>query len=141
MMNNVVFVQATITVRASDNPHGVVEFQAVSVSTDESSPAQLTIVRQFGTIGEQTFHLLLFNILLPLLLSPVHHAFCLLLVCPGAIDVSYSAVMGNLTSLPPDTSLATPAGDFVSQLETVRLGDGQQSTVISIPIVDVSIAM
>ena len=62
-------------------------------------------------------------------------------MCPGAIDVSYSAVMGNLTSLSPDTSLATPARDFVSQLETVRLGDGQQSTVISIPIIDVSIAM
>ena len=60
-MSNVAFVQATITVRASDNPHGVVEFQAVSVSTDESSPAQLTIVRQFGTIGKQTFHLLLFS--------------------------------------------------------------------------------
>lgn len=55
--------------------------------------------------------------------------------------MSYSAVMGNLTSLSPDTSLATPASDFVSQLETVRLSDGQQSTVISIPIIDVSIGM
>ena len=45
---------------------------------------------------------------------------------------------GNLTSLPPDTSLATPVEDFVSQLETVRLDGGQQSTVITIPIVDVS---
>ena len=54
MMSNVAFVQATITVRASDNPHGVVEFQVMSVSTDESSPAQLTIVRQFGTIGEHS---------------------------------------------------------------------------------------
>ena len=53
---NAASIQATITVRASDNPHGVVEFQAVSVSTDESSPAQLTIVRQFGTIGEDSLH-------------------------------------------------------------------------------------
>ena len=132
--------KATITVRASDNPHGVVEFQAVSVSADESSPAQLTIVRQFGTIGKQTFHLLLFSSSRSFLLLDIMHL-CLLLVSPGAIDVSYSAVMGNLTSLSPDTSLATPAGDFVSRLETVRLGDGQQSTVISIPIIDVSIAM
>ena len=55
--------------------------------------------------------------------------------------MSYSAVVGNLTSLSPDTSLATPANDFVSQLETVRLSNGQQSTVISIPIIDVSIGM
>ena len=53
---NAAFIQATITVRASDDPHGVVEFQAVSVSTDESSPARLTIVRQFGTIGEDSLH-------------------------------------------------------------------------------------
>ena len=58
--------------------------------------------------------------------------------CPGAIDVGYSAVAGNLSSLPPDTSLATPVEDFATQLEIVRLESGQQSTAIPIPIVDVS---
>lgn len=47
---------ATITVEASDNPHGVVEFQSTSVAveSEESSPVTLTIVREFGTIGKQS---------------------------------------------------------------------------------------
>ena len=44
-------VMATITLRASDNPHGVVEFQEVTVETEESSLLSLTIVREFGAIG------------------------------------------------------------------------------------------
>ena len=45
---------ATITLRASDNPHGVVEFQEISVlaESEESSPVTLTVVREFGSIGE-----------------------------------------------------------------------------------------
>ena len=45
--------------RASDNPHGVVEFQATSVfvSTEETSSLELTIIRQFGTFGEQQLRL------------------------------------------------------------------------------------
>ena len=45
---------ATLTVRASDNPHGVVEFQEGSVraQSEESSPITLTVVREFGAIGE-----------------------------------------------------------------------------------------
>ena len=44
---------ATITVQASDSPHGVVEFQtnSVRVSSEESSLPLLTVVREFGTIG------------------------------------------------------------------------------------------
>lgn len=47
---------ATITVEASDNPHGVVEFQSTSVAveSEESSPVVLTVVREFGTIGKQS---------------------------------------------------------------------------------------
>ena len=47
---------ATITVEASDNPHGVVEFQSASVAveSEESSPVILTVVREFGTIGKQS---------------------------------------------------------------------------------------
>ena len=50
---------ATITLRASDNPHGVVEFQELSVEAEssESSPVVLTIVREFGSIGKHfTLH-------------------------------------------------------------------------------------
>lgn len=45
---------ATITIQASDNPHGVVEFQAASadVSSGESTPVELTLVREFGRIGK-----------------------------------------------------------------------------------------
>ena len=42
---------ATLTVRASDNPHGVVEFQTVQAQSEESSPVTLTVVREFGMIG------------------------------------------------------------------------------------------
>ena len=44
---------ATITVQASDHPHGVVEFQSTSVESEESSPVSLTVVREFGSIGKQ----------------------------------------------------------------------------------------
>lgn len=45
---------ATITVRASNNPHGEVAFQdsSLSISTQEGLTTQLTIIRQFGTFGE-----------------------------------------------------------------------------------------
>ena len=45
---------ATLTVQASDSPHGVLEFQeaSVRVESEESSPVTLTVVREFGAIGE-----------------------------------------------------------------------------------------
>lgn len=44
---------ATITIRASNNPHGIVEFQmnSLNVMTDESAMLSLTIIREFGLIG------------------------------------------------------------------------------------------
>ncbi len=44
---------AVVTIQANENPHGVVEFQAASanVSSSESVPVELTLVRKFGTIG------------------------------------------------------------------------------------------
>ena len=53
---------ATITLRASDNPHGVVEFQEISVlvESEESSPAVLTVIREFGSIGRYIPQLLLY---------------------------------------------------------------------------------
>ncbi len=45
---------ATITIRASNNPHGEVDFQDSSlfVTTEEGLALQLTIIRQFGTFGK-----------------------------------------------------------------------------------------
>lgn len=44
---------ATITIRASNNPHGEVAFQASSllVTAQEGESPQFTIIRQFGTFG------------------------------------------------------------------------------------------
>ena len=44
---------ATISIRASNNPHGVVEFQSSSlfVTIEEAAFLQLTLVRQFGLFG------------------------------------------------------------------------------------------
>ena len=44
---------ATITIRASNNPHGIIELQASSLDivTDESAVLELTLVRMFGMIG------------------------------------------------------------------------------------------
>ena len=48
---------ATITIRASNNPHGEVDFQdgSLFVTTEEGLAAQFTIIRQFGTFGMFTF--------------------------------------------------------------------------------------
>ena len=45
---------ATITIEASNSPHGIVEFQmgSESVNVSEESSSELTIVREFGTFGE-----------------------------------------------------------------------------------------
>ncbi len=43
---------ATVTIRASNNPHGVVEFQSTSVQLMEGGAMGVAIIRQFGAIGE-----------------------------------------------------------------------------------------
>jgi len=54
---------ATITIRASNNPHGIVELQASSLDiiTDESSTLELTLVRMFGTIGNVQYYITVLN--------------------------------------------------------------------------------
>lgn len=56
----------------------------------------------------------------------------------GALDVVYGALMGNLGTLEVNTKQATQGSDFNSTTMTLRLEDGQQSTTILIPIIDVS---
>ncbi len=46
--------------------------------------------------------------------------------------------MATSGSLNPGSTLATPGEDFDPQNMTIVLGDGQQSTVIAAPVVDVS---
>lgn len=52
--------------------------------------------------------------------------------------MTYMAANGSIDELTGDTSFATAGMDFISQEQTVRLGDGQQSAAITIPIIDVS---
>lgn len=45
---------AILTVNASDNPHGVVQFQPgpTNTSSSEINPISITVIRTFGTIGK-----------------------------------------------------------------------------------------
>ena len=56
-------ITATITIRASNNPHGIIEFQASSLDivTDESTTLELTLVRMFGTIGSTQYYIVVLN--------------------------------------------------------------------------------
>lgn len=44
---------SSITIRASNNPHGVVQFQQTSLSarSQEGMTIEFTIIREFGTFG------------------------------------------------------------------------------------------
>ena len=46
---------ADISIRASNNPHGQVDFQtsSLSVTVGEGLSQQLTVIRQFGSFGER----------------------------------------------------------------------------------------
>ena len=43
---------ATVTIQASNNPHGVIEFQSDTVRLEEGGAEGVAIVRQFGAFGE-----------------------------------------------------------------------------------------
>ena len=47
-------VTSSITIRASNNPHGVVQFQESSLfaNSQDGMTIQFTIVREFGSFGE-----------------------------------------------------------------------------------------
>ena len=118
---------ATLTIRASDNPHGEVAFQNASLFTDiqEGLAQQLTIIRQFGTFGE----LIVTGAVL------TSHDFTVLYA--GTIVVTYRAEAGRVGALETGVSLATAGMDFMAEEQMVTLEDGQQSAVISIPTTNV----
>jgi len=66
----------------------------------------------------------------------MHKSICVH-VYSGILDVTYEAVMGNLGTLEENTTLATPGADFSTEMATFRLEDGQESTTITVPILDV----
>lgn len=48
---------SSITIRASNNPHGVIQFQQSSLTarSQDGMSVQFTIIREFGTFGKSTF--------------------------------------------------------------------------------------
>ena len=56
----------------------------------------------------------------------------------GDLEVVYEAVMGSLGSLGDNTTLATQGLDFNNTTMTFRLENGQTSTTIVAPIINVS---
>ena len=56
----------------------------------------------------------------------------------GAIMVSFEAQEGSLSPLSSGQSLATSGEDFNSSTQSVILQDRQASTVIQVPLIDVS---
>ena len=57
---------------------------------------------------------------------------------PGALDVVYEAVMGNVGTLADNSTLATPGLDFNTSNRTIRLEDGQLSATVLVAIIEVS---
>ena len=55
----------------------------------------------------------------------------------GVLNVTFAAVMGNLGKIEPNTTMATSGTDFSTSEVTLQLEDGQTSTTISAPIVNV----
>ena len=49
---------SSITIRASNNPHGVIQFQQSSLTarSQEGASVQFTIIREFGTFGKSALY-------------------------------------------------------------------------------------
>lgn len=139
---------SSITIRASNNPHGVIQFQQSSLSAraQDGTSVQFTIIREFGTFGKSaTTQCLLtkereratWNQCTGICHSSSNLSFFLL----GTIRVVYTPRAGSRTALTPGQSLATPGADFVSLPMEVILEDMQQSAVISVDVLEVRIIM
>ncbi|NWX37327.1 GPR98 protein, partial [Notiomystis cincta] len=100
--------EAVLTVEASDEPHGVLNFASPSrvvLLPEENKTVQLFINREFGSLG--------------------------------AINVTYATVPG-LVSLSNQTegTLAEPGADYVAVSDSVILEEGETSAAINITIVE-----
>ncbi|PFX17387.1 G-protein coupled receptor 98 [Stylophora pistillata] len=97
---------ATISISASNRPHGVIELEAGSrfVSRSDERNFTLTVSRLFGDIG--------------------------------AVRVYYEAMHGNITALQSNQRLALPEEDFVSGRRSIVIGDGEDVGSIPVWIKD-----
>jgi G-protein coupled receptor 98 len=99
---------ASLTIKASNDPHGQVEFDSSSlkVTTSEGNrQVSLTVVRLFGSIG--------------------------------TIRVNFTALAGSISPVQKDTlALATSNQDFIVKPDSILMGDGVKSAGISVNILE-----
>ncbi|XP_031951065.1 adhesion G-protein coupled receptor V1 isoform X9 [Corvus moneduloides] len=100
--------EAVLTVEASDEPHGVLNFASPSrvvLLPEENKTVQLFINREFGSLG--------------------------------AINITYATVQG-LVSLSNQTegTLAEPGADYVAVSDSVILKEGETSAAINVTILE-----
>ncbi|XP_039423367.1 adhesion G-protein coupled receptor V1 isoform X13 [Corvus cornix cornix] len=100
--------EAVLTVEASDEPHGVLNFASPSrvvLLPEENKTVQLFINREFGSLG--------------------------------AINITYATVQG-LVSLSNQTegTLAEPGADYVAVSDSVILEEGETSAAINVTILE-----
>ncbi|XP_009698930.1 PREDICTED: G-protein coupled receptor 98-like, partial [Cariama cristata] len=100
--------EAVLTVEASDEPHGVLNFASPSrvvLMPEENKTVQLFINREFGSLG--------------------------------AINVTYATVPGLLTSSnETEGMLAEPGADYVAVSGSLILEEGETSAAINITILE-----
>ncbi|XP_015282612.1 PREDICTED: G-protein coupled receptor 98 [Gekko japonicus] len=100
--------EAVLTVEASDEPHGVLNFASSSrvvLVQEENKTVQLFINREFGSLG--------------------------------IINVTYATVPG-LLGLRNQTEmmLAEPGGDYIALMGSLLLGEGETSATINVTILE-----
>ncbi|NXU35332.1 GPR98 protein, partial [Drymodes brunneopygia] len=100
--------EAVLTVEASDEPHGVLNFASPSrvvLLPEENKTVQLFINREFGSLG--------------------------------AINVTYATVPGLVfLSNQTEGTLAEPGADYVAVSDSVILEEGETSTAINVTILE-----
>ncbi|NXE93985.1 GPR98 protein, partial [Menura novaehollandiae] len=100
--------EAVLTVEASDEPHGVLNFASPSrvvLLPEENKTVQLFINREFGSLG--------------------------------SINVTYATVPGLVPlSNQTEGSLAEPGADYVAVSESVILEEGETSAAINVTILE-----
>ncbi|NXF82786.1 GPR98 protein, partial [Sclerurus mexicanus] len=100
--------EAVLTVEASDEPHGVLNFASPSrvvLLPEENKTVQLFINREFGSLG--------------------------------AINITYATVPGLVTlSNQTEGTLAEPGADYVAVSDSLILEEGETSAAISVTILE-----
>ncbi|XP_051498511.1 adhesion G-protein coupled receptor V1 [Apus apus] len=99
--------EAVLTVEASDEPHGVLNFASPSrvvLTPEENKTVQLFVNREFGSLG--------------------------------AINITYATVPGLTVSNQTEETLAEPGADYVAVSGSLILEEGETSAAINVTILE-----